>query len=239
MSSTPALSAEYRKVIAGKFVTKRDGSPMRCVTCSAPLQMGRTFAATNGDGWVSYCADCASTMAAQVRGLVSKLTEMDVTIPDAIRTMVISFVQNETVPMFLACKGALMALRSEAGMAARAATVCDGIDLSKLPSGRYAVPGGDSRLKVKIDNVDKGKWAGWVFVKDAAAYGQGQRYGSQKPGATYTGKIQDALRTILADPKAAMAEYGHLTSTCGICGRPLEDAESVARGIGPVCASKF
>lgn len=114
----------------------------------------------------------------------------------------------------------------------------DPLDLSKVPSGLYAVPGADSRLKVQIDNVRKGKWDGWVFVKDAAVYGEGRRYGSQKPGAYYRGQIEAALRVIAADPQAASAAYGHLTSTCGRCGRPLEDEESVARGIGPVCNGK-
>lgn len=114
-----------------------------------------------------------------------------------------------------------------------------GIDLSGLPSGRYAVPGGDTRLKVQIDNVTTGKWSGWVFVKDAAVYGAGRRYGSQRPGQQYKGEIEDALRAILANPMAAAAEYGRLTNTCGMCGRPLEDEESVARGIGPVCIKKF
>jgi len=237
--NTPALTAEYRKVIAGKFVTQRNGGAMHCVTCGSVLVLGATFAATNGDGWVSYCHQCADSTVFQVRGLVAKLTEMDVVIPEAIRTMIITFLQGETVPMFLACKGALMALRSEAGKAARAATVADGLDLTGMVPGCYAVPGGDTRLKLKIDVVTSGKWAGWVFVKDAAAYGQGKRYGSQKPGALYTGQAQDALRAILADPRAAAAAYGHLTSTCGVCGAPLEQADSVARGIGPVCAAKY
>lgn len=235
--NTPALTAEYRKVIAGKFVTKRDGSAMRCVTCGAALQMGATFAATTGDGWVSYCGECAASTVFQVRGLVAKLTEMGVVIPEAIRTMIISFLTDESVPMFLAVKSALMALRSEAGQAARAATVADGIDLSKLPSGCYAVPGGDTRLKVKIDVVDKGKWSGWVFVKDAAAYGEGQRYGSQKPGGTYSGKIQAELRAIAADLAGAAAAYGHLTGKCSFCSLPLEDERSVSRGYGPKCAT--
>lgn len=113
------------------------------------------------------------------------------------------------------------------------------LDLSELPAGRYAIPGGDSRLKVKIDKPTKGNWAGFVFVRDAAEYGSGQRYGIQRPGSDYRGDIEAQLRTILADPQAAMAEYGHLTSTCGVCGRTLEDADSIARGIGPVCARKF
>jgi hypothetical protein len=115
----------------------------------------------------------------------------------------------------------------------------DGLDLSKVPAGRYAVPGSDTRLKVLIDQPTRGRWAGYTFVKDAAVYGQGQRYGVQRPGQAYGGGIVDALRVIAADPYAASAAYGRLTSTCGVCGRHLEDAESVARGIGPVCAGRF
>lgn len=117
--------------------------------------------------------------------------------------------------------------------------VTEGLDLTVLPSGRYAVPGGETRLKLKIDVVEDGKWAGWVFVKDAAVYGQGQRYGSQRPGERYQGKVVDALTTILEDPRAAMVAYGRLTNTCGNCGRALEDEESVRSGIGPVCAGRL
>jgi hypothetical protein len=115
------------------------------------------------------------------------------------------------------------------------------LDLRAVPSGRYADPeGGDSRLKVRIDNVDKGKWQGWVFVKDAAVYGQGKRYGAQRPEATtYSGDIADVLTRIAADPKAAAVAYGRLTGTCGRCGATLEDEQSVRNGIGPICADKF
>ena len=117
---------------------------------------------------------------------------------------------------------------------APAAAPAEGLDLSALPEGRYGIPGGDTRLKVRIDRPSEGRWEGWIFVKDAAAYGEGQRYGSQKPGAAYRGKIEEALRAILADPKAALLRYAELTDNCGICGRKLEDEESVKRGIGPV-----
>lgn len=133
-----------------------------------------------------------------------------------------------------------MRAKCEARAAARQqAAPAEGLDLSGMISGRYAVPGGDTRLKVQIDVVTKGNWEGWVFVKDAAEYGQGRRYGKQRPGGRYEGEILDALRQILADPKAAAAEYGRLTGTCGVCGRHLEDEESVARGIGPICWAKF
>lgn len=115
----------------------------------------------------------------------------------------------------------------------------DAIDLSPIPEGRYAVPDGDTRLKIMIKKPDSGKWADWIFVSDAAAYGQQQKYGAQRPGEKYRGKVQDALRAILSNPKAAAVAYGRLTGTCCICGAKLENEASVEAGIGPICAGKF
>lgn len=112
------------------------------------------------------------------------------------------------------------------------------LDLTPLLKGRancYAVPDGDTRLKVSVQRGDNG----WIYVHDAAVYGRGQEYGIQTPGNKYEGKIIEQLRAILADPKAAALEYAKLTSRCGVCNRPLENEESVARGMGPVCASKW
>lgn len=115
-----------------------------------------------------------------------------------------------------------------------------GLDLSNVPAGRYAVPDGDTRLKVMIKKPEPpSKWAGWIFVTDAAEYGHRQNYGRQAPGKPYSGNIRDALAVIARDPKAAAMAYGKLTGTCGICGRHLEDEESVALGIGPICRGKF
>lgn len=113
-----------------------------------------------------------------------------------------------------------------------------GLDLSELPEGRYGIPGGETRLKVRIEKPTEGRWARYVFVKDAAEYGQGQRYGRQAPGESYSGKIVAELEAILADPAAAAARYGALTERCGLCNRKLEDKASVERGIGPICAAK-
>ena len=115
-----------------------------------------------------------------------------------------------------------------------------GIDLRELPAGRYAVPDGATRLKVLIRKPGKNSnWEGYIFVSNAAVYGQQQRYGMQGPEGNYQGKIQKQLKAIIADPQAASIEYGKLTGTCGVCGRTLEDEVSVTRGIGPVCAVKL
>ena len=127
----------------------------------------------------------------------------------------------------------------EARSVAPAAPANPGLDLSALPAGMYAVPQGETRLKVQIDKPEEGQWVGWTFVKDGAVYGEGRKYGHQKPGWSYKGAIEPELRAILADPIEAMAEYGRLTSTCGLCHRPLEQKDSVARGIGPWCFKKM
>lgn len=114
-----------------------------------------------------------------------------------------------------------------------------GLDLTSLPSGRYAVPDGDTRLKLRINRPTSGKWAGFVFVDDGAAYGQRTRYGMQRPGETYRGKLEDQLAAIVADPHAAMAAYGQLVGECGNCSRRLEDETSVALGVGPICRGKL
>ena len=118
-------------------------------------------------------------------------------------------------------------------------TADSGLDLSSLESGMYAVPNGDTRLKVRINKVTKGNWDGWIFVNDGAAYGAQKKYGAQRPGQTYKGEIVEELRTIVADPIAALAAYGKLIGKCGRCGRKLEDKESVERGIGPWCYAKL
>ena len=114
----------------------------------------------------------------------------------------------------------------------------DAIDLSDLRSGKYAVPGGDTRLKLRISR-SKGNGstpAGTIFVSDDAEYGSRKNYGRQDVDGLYRGEVKDALRAILADPKAAMVAYGQLVGVCGNCGRRLEDEESVRAGIGPICA---
>ena len=114
------------------------------------------------------------------------------------------------------------------------------LDLSDLPSGYYAVPEGDTRLKVRVARPTKAsKWHGWIFVSDGGEYGARKNYGKQAPSGKYQGDIVEALTAIMADPLAAQLAYGKLTGTCGSCGRLLENEESIELGIGPVCRAKW
>ncbi len=72
---------------------------------------------------------------------------------------------------------------------------------------------------------------------------------------TYLGKITEENRFITSrecdaateaevirvatDPKAAAEAHGHEYGYCSCCGRELTNPESVARGIGPVCAERW
>lgn len=51
-----------------------------------------------------------------------------------------------------------------------------------------------------------------------------------------------ASRFVRAQHRMTMeqaADYGHTTGVCCCCGRDLTNPDSIAAGIGPVCASKF
>jgi hypothetical protein len=247
MSTTTALDAEYRKVIPAKYVTKRDGTPMHCMTCGSDLVAGQAFAATAGDGWLSFCATCAGSFAGMIGGLVARIEALVAPLGDDVPPHVVSAVEAVTPAVeavlagqgarFAEAKAGLLQVRTMINGLRREARDANAVDLSNVPAGIYAVPGGDTRLKVRIDKPTSGKWAGFVFVKDGAEYGEQKRYGMQKPGNIYRGDIQDALRIIASDIAAAAKAYADITSTCSFCSRPLELGESVARGYGEKCAS--
>lgn len=48
--------------------------------------------------------------------------------------------------------------------------------------------------------------------------------------------VETALREFNRNPRAAIEDYGRSTNTCAVCGRELTNPESIARGIGPICA---
>jgi hypothetical protein len=118
--------------------------------------------------------------------------------------------------------------------------ISETLNLLGLPDGRYAVPNSESRLKLRVSRgAEDSKWANYIFVRDAAQYGHRRLYGMQRPGSYYHGDCEEELNIILKDPVSASIAYGKLTGHCGVCGRPLENQESLDRGIGPVCAERL
>lgn len=112
--------------------------------------------------------------------------------------------------------------------------------LEAIPSGRYLV----GETYVTVDRPDKGRWAGFIFVKvsDSALDADPRRAGMLNPNARVA-KVDDQYREVIAtlveDPKAAAIAFGHKVGRCCICSRTLTDPQSIEAGIGPICASKF
>lgn len=71
-----------------------------------------------------------------------------------------------------------------------------------------------------------------------AKYGRIQG-GVFKPGRDATAEVLERIATISKDPMAAAAAFAQITSSCSVCGRHLENQDSVDAGIGPVCAGRL
>jgi hypothetical protein len=52
-------------------------------------------------------------------------------------------------------------------------------------------------------------------------------------------EVRAALDAFEADPVGALKAHGLATGSCGCCGRELTDPQSIALGIGPICAGKL
>jgi hypothetical protein len=105
-----------------------------------------------------------------------------------------------------------------------------------IPAGRYVLEALDGTLGFfQVDQPKEGtKWFGWTFVK--RLFGSPQDYRK----VPLRGKdARDALQAIALDPKAAMARYGKESGICGNCASPLTDPDSLARGLGPICAANL
>ena len=92
-----------------------------------------------------------------------------------------------------------------------------------------------------------GRNAGAIYVKSSERQGEDGK--GQYLGKILAGKFlrvrectQDEEARIVAaasDPEAAAVAFGQKFGACSICGRELTDADSIARGIGPICAERM
>lgn len=105
-------------------------------------------------------------------------------------------------------------------------------DPTTVPAGRYALSTNGETAFYQVDRPTKGRWDGWTFVN--LIHPGGDRIRPVKGGERGT-----ILARLSDNPATYSAEYGKHTGTCGVCSRPLSDPESVARGIGPVCAGRL
>lgn len=92
---------------------------------------------------------------------------------------------------------------------------------AELDEGMYRV--GEDIYKVYFTRN------GHIATKQLTA--EGFEYTGRKPLAMIKPEHRMTLEQAM--------EYGQITGTCCNCGRLLTNEESIANGIGPICASKF
>lgn len=100
-----------------------------------------------------------------------------------------------------------------------------------------------------------GLWYGDLKISEAPSHGANAGSLYVKQGGQYVGKITgakflaswgvkqlpilEALLEIAKDPAEVLRVKGRETGTCCCCGRELTDPESIAAGIGPICATNW
>jgi len=84
---------------------------------------------------------------------------------------------------------------------------------------------------------------GVIYKVQRAVHGSGFLYAKRWDEESQSfEKETGAIRKIRASHRMTLEEaarFGQITGTCGHCGRTLTDEDSIAAGIGPVCAGKY
>lgn len=87
---------------------------------------------------------------------------------------------------------------------------------------------------------DTGRNPGAIYIKANGEYaGKITKDGEFAPSRDCPADLRSTIEATINDPVAAAVAYGRRTGSCSCCGRELTDRDSVARGIGPICAEKF
>lgn len=118
-----------------------------------------------------------------------------------------------------------------------------------IPAGRYVIDVAGTDVTLVVKDARNAPGTQWVAIR---ANGEDELVGRIAEGAFRTSRTSRRDRVQLgaaalealvdggqAAIEAALVGYGRATGACGICGRLLTDPESVARGIGPICAEKI
>jgi predicted RNA-binding Zn-ribbon protein involved in translation (DUF1610 family) len=122
------------------------------------------------------------------------------------------------------------------------------LTLTKIRAGFDSALQHLKRPKLRIANIQ-------FSLAPATGRNAGAIYVVRASDDTYLGKItqddkfitsrdctsadSETVARVAADPAAAATAHGHEFGQCSCCGRELTNAESVSRGIGPICAERW
>jgi hypothetical protein len=103
-----------------------------------------------------------------------------------------------------------------------------------LPASKYALERAEGPVFYEIQYGKKGRWDGFLFLNRLVGHP-----GDWKRVAVKGAAKDHILEEIGQDHKAAIVAFGHLFTVCAMCSSPLSDADSIARGVGPICEAKI
>lgn len=107
--------------------------------------------------------------------------------------------------------------------------------MENVPDGRYALYLGEH----SEDSADA-RW--YFFVIHTNERGFRKVYNQASSELHFINNREYAehiMKLISEDPQGASKAYGVQLGACGVCGRTLTHPDSIAAGIGPVCASRM
>jgi len=104
---------------------------------------------------------------------------------------------------------------------------------------------GAKRLTLRFEGINvkpnRDLSALWVTSQtetEMGQYGQQAKYLGKVTRQQIDSRLSDDVKEV-KDPLTAAIRYGKVSGECSCCGRELTDSQSIAQGIGPVCARKF
>jgi hypothetical protein len=105
---------------------------------------------------------------------------------------------------------------------------------AEIPDGRYAITKNKVWTFFRVVTRNAGEPTEQRFVQKVLGSPGDFRY-----VRVTTEEWRLAIDTIRDDPGTYATLFGLKVGVCGICGSPLTDPDSIARGIGPICAQKY
>lgn len=98
-------------------------------------------------------------------------------------------------------------------------------------------------INVKPSRDGAALWVTSQSEKEEGRYGLQPKYLGKITRTGMDSRLPDDVKSVLTeaavDPLTAAIRYGKVSGSCSCCGRELTDPQSIERGIGPICATKF
>lgn len=126
------------------------------------------------------------------------------------------------------------------GIISDAATTAEGSELIESLKSQVVAARTSSKPELVAEGIYRRAADGAMFRVQTSE--QNRRYAKLLLPSGGWGYERGAIYTLVAAERLTLAQleaWGLSTGVCAVCGRLLSTAASVARGIGPVCASRY